>query len=254
MNIIRPYLRVLAGFFAGMFTWLAIVSLVQLDIALLVTFVLFAAGLWYLAVGRPIRDYLARIKADNDALAARAQAGHEAFLAGDTDLAFAAPPEPPVKKPIRKGVLAASLVAAALLLMGIIGDIGDGLDNPSSETASSTAATAVPTVQGQLPPAQATPGANTQQPVLPPARAGSAAPAQALMPNVMCMNLQTAQDAIQEAGVFYSRSQDATGKGRMQVSDRNWIVVEQIPAPGAPIAEGDAMLSVVKYGEPGDCS
>ncbi|MCL2535025.1 MAG: hypothetical protein FWE39_12755 [Nocardiaceae bacterium] len=254
MNIIRPYLRVVAGFVAGVCTWLAIVSLVQLDITSVVIFLLFAAGLWYLAVGRPIRDHLARIKADNDALAARAQAGHEAFLAGDTDAAFAAPPEPPVRKPIRKGVVAASIVAAALLLIGIIGDISDGLDNTSSETTSSTAATAVPTAEGTLPLVQATPGPNTQQPVLPPAASGSAAPAQVLMPNVMCMNLQTAQDTIQDAGVHYSHSQDATGKRRMQVSDRNWVVVGQSPVPGTPIGEGDAMLSVVKYGEPGDCS
>ncbi|WP_430331421.1 PASTA domain-containing protein [Rhodococcus sp. ACT016] len=254
MNIIRPYLRVVAGFFAGMFTWLAIVSLIQLDIGLLVFVLLFAAGLWYLAVGRLIRDHFARIKADKDALAARAQAGHEAFLAGDTDAAFAAPPEPPARKPIRKGVVAASLVAAALLLIGIIGDISNGLDSTSSGTTSSTAATAVPTAPGVWPPVPAEPGPNTQQPALPPVAAGSAAPAQALMPNVMCMNLQTAQDTIQEAGVFYSRSQDATGKGRMQVSDRNWVVVGQSPAPGTSIGDGDAMLSVVKHGEPGDCS
>jgi len=34
------------------------------------------------------------------------------------------------------------------------------------------------------------------------------------------MNLQDAQDLIQEQGVFYSRRQDATGRGRMQVMDR----------------------------------
>ncbi|RVW06284.1 PASTA domain-containing protein [Rhodococcus spongiicola] len=251
MNIIRPYLRVVAGFFAGVCTWLAIVSLVQLDLSSVVIFLLFAAGLWYLAIGRPIRDHFARAKAENDALAARAQAGHEAFLAGDASAAFAPPPEPPAKRPIRKGVVAASLMAAALVLIGIIGDISDGLDDASSASPSSTTATPMPAVpSAAMPVAPAEPGPNAEQ-----SSASASTPsAQVFMPSVTCMNLQAAQDTIQEAGVFFSRSQDATGKGRMQISDRNWVVVEQSPAPGIPIDEGDAMLSVVKHGEPGDCS
>lgn len=74
------------------------------------------------------------------------------------------------------------------------------------------------------------------------------------MPSVTCMNLQDAQDLIQAAGVFFSRSVDATGADRMQVLDRNWVVVSQTPASGEPIGEGEAVLSVVKIGEPGDCS
>jgi len=70
-----------------------------------------------------------------------------------------------------------------------------------------------------------------------------------VMPDVMCMDLQDAQDAIQRYGVSYSRSEDATGQGRMQVIDSNWIVVAQSPRPGAAISEGDAVLSVVKDGE-----
>lgn len=69
----------------------------------------------------------------------------------------------------------------------------------------------------------------------------------------MCMNLQDAQDLIQENGVFFSRSADASGKGRNQVVDSNWIVVGQTPAVGALIGEGDAVLSVVKIGEPNPC-
>ena len=73
------------------------------------------------------------------------------------------------------------------------------------------------------------------------------------MPAVVCMNLQAAQDLIQEQGVFFSRSHDATGQGRRQISDRNWVVVEQSPAPGTPISEGDADLGAVKIGEPSPC-
>ncbi|MGF7121322.1 PASTA domain-containing protein [Rhodococcus sp. BE178] len=250
MNAVTPYLRVLAGFFAGVVTWLAIVSLVQLDFGSVAISLIMAAGLWYLAVGRPIRNHFARIKAEKDALAARAQAGHEAFLAGDTSAAFAPPPEAPARKPVRRGVVIASVVAAGFVLIGIISDISDGLDADSStEDITETSAMLVP-----APPPAAPAG---QVPLAPqPSSAASAGSGttQSLMPNVMCMNLQTAQDTIQEAGVYFSRSEDATGKGRMQISDRNWVVVEQRPAAGTPIAEGDAVLSVVKYGEPGDCS
>lgn len=101
------------------------------------------------------------------------------------------------------------------------------------------------------------------QATLPPTTVGtSPAPIQttattsptSLMPDVVCMNLQAAQDLIQTTGVFFSRSEDATGRGRMQVVDRNWQVVRQTPAPGTPIGEGDAILYVVKYGEsPNPC-
>ena len=75
--------------------------------------------------------------------------------------------------------------------------------------------------------------------------------ATAVMPDLLCMNLQDAQDEIQSAGVFFSRSEDATGQDRSQIIDSNWIVVDQTPVPGATIGEGDAVLSAVKYGEEG---
>jgi len=73
------------------------------------------------------------------------------------------------------------------------------------------------------------------------------------MPSVVCMNLQDAQDLIQTAGVFLSLSHDATGQGRRQVNDSNWVVVAQNIPPGTPFGEGEADLAVVKDGEPGTC-
>ena len=73
------------------------------------------------------------------------------------------------------------------------------------------------------------------------------------MPDVMCMNLQDAQDTIQANGVFFSGSFDATGQGRMQMVDSNWVVVSQDPPAGTPIVEGQANLGAVKYGEPSSC-
>jgi hypothetical protein len=35
--------------------------------------------------------------------------------------------------------------------------------------------------------------------------------------------------------------------------DSNWIVVDQTPAPGTPIGEGEAILYVVKLDEPNPC-
>lgn len=82
---------------------------------------------------------------------------------------------------------------------------------------------------------------------------GGQAPEDKLMPDVVCMDLQAAQNEIQDHGVFFSRSEDASGQGRRQLWDRNWIVVDQKPAPGEPIGEGDALLFVVKDGEPNNC-
>jgi hypothetical protein len=73
------------------------------------------------------------------------------------------------------------------------------------------------------------------------------------MPDVVCMDLQEAQNEIQDHGVFLSGSTDASGEGRRQVIDSNWIVVEQKPAADAPIGEGDAELFVVKDDEPNPC-
>lgn len=70
------------------------------------------------------------------------------------------------------------------------------------------------------------------------------------MPNVPCgMDLQTAQDLVQDAGVFFSRSEDATGRGRNQIIDRNWTVVDSTPPAGTPIEEGDPLFFVVKDSE-----
>lgn len=73
------------------------------------------------------------------------------------------------------------------------------------------------------------------------------------MPDLVCFDLQDAQDEIQDRGVFFSRSEDASGDGRRQLWDRNWVVVDQDPAPGTPIGERDAILYVLKDDEPHGC-
>ncbi|MFF0818292.1 PASTA domain-containing protein [Rhodococcus sp. NPDC003318] len=252
MKRFAPYLRVVAGFFAAICLWLTFVDLVNGLFGDALVLMVFTAGLGYLAVGKPIREYRAQRRSANEALAARAQAGHEAFLAGDP-AAFAAPPPEPEKRPVRRGVLIAIGVAAVFVLIGIVSDIGDGLDAESGTGTTTTARPdpADPTTPQAAPTSEVAPATAA---TVTATQATAAAAAPATMPNVTCMNLQDAQDAIQAAGVFYSRSQDATGQGRNQVLDSNWVVVAQTPSVGSTVTEGEALLSVVRIGEPGDCS
>jgi hypothetical protein len=75
------------------------------------------------------------------------------------------------------------------------------------------------------------------------------------MPNLVGSGLQDAQDAIQKLtgyGIAVTTSHDATGTGRMQVSDRNWKVCSQNIAPGETITSGTRIdFGVVKLDE--DC-
>jgi len=64
------------------------------------------------------------------------------------------------------------------------------------------------------------------------------------MPNLVGMDLQGAQDAIQSltrGAVWFSGSTDLTGKGRAQIIDRNWQVCTSTPAAGATITTSTAL-------------
>jgi beta-lactam-binding protein with PASTA domain len=72
-----------------------------------------------------------------------------------------------------------------------------------------------------------------------------------VVPNVVCVDLQKAQDMLQAAGFFILWSEDATGQGRQQLVDRNWVVVRQSVAPGErPERLTRITLSAVQFGEP----
>ncbi|SEB98445.1 hypothetical protein SAMN04490240_0866 [Rhodococcus pyridinivorans] len=261
MKFVVPYLRVVAGMFAAITLWLAIVEVVNGNFADAILFVAFAAGLGYLAIGKPLRDRRKRIKAEQDAIAARAEAGHRAFLAGDVRAAMAPPPAPPKPARIRRGVVIAAAVAGLLVFMGIINDISDGLDSPTKDDASTTPQptprAAAPTTTTPSTTSAATTARTVAPETAPATRISTtqvaAVASVAVMPNVVCMDLQAAQDIIQAAGVFYSTSVDATGQGRAQVWDRNWVVVDQTPSVGASIGEGDPVLSVLKEDEFSGC-
>jgi beta-lactam-binding protein with PASTA domain len=71
------------------------------------------------------------------------------------------------------------------------------------------------------------------------------------VPDVVCANLQDAQNALRGAGFFVLTSKDGTGRGRTAIFDRNWVVTAQSVKPGTrPSLTTHVELTVVKYGEP----
>jgi PASTA domain len=72
-----------------------------------------------------------------------------------------------------------------------------------------------------------------------------------VVPNVVCKDLQAAQDTLQAAGFYNLGSQDGSGQGRAQLIDRNWVVIRQSVATGSkPGPTARIVLTAVKYGEP----
>jgi hypothetical protein len=119
---------------------------------------------------------------------------------------------------------------------------------PSSEPAIATQPSPV------LPSPQAAPAPTTPpQPALP--IPTGIVPTEVLvdfpMPDLVGLDLQTAQDTVQANGVFLSRSHDLLGD-RRQVLDANWVVCDQNIAAGervTGVAEGRIDLGVVRTGE-----
>ena len=62
------------------------------------------------------------------------------------------------------------------------------------------------------------------------------------MPDVTGIDHQLAQDTMQAAGLYMLAEEDASGRGRMLLYDRNWTVVRQSPASGARIETHDHPL------------
>lgn len=58
-----------------------------------------------------------------------------------------------------------------------------------------------------------------------------------VIPDVVGLDLQSAQDLMQAAGFYNLSEEDATGAGRLLLFDRNWTVVEQTPEPGTQPSE-----------------
>ncbi|MFB9906613.1 PASTA domain-containing protein [Allokutzneria oryzae] len=62
------------------------------------------------------------------------------------------------------------------------------------------------------------------------------------VPNVVGMEHQAAQDTMQAVGLRNLAEEDATGRKRLLVNDRNWVVVSQEPAAGATVPKSTKIL------------
>jgi len=70
------------------------------------------------------------------------------------------------------------------------------------------------------------------------------------MPQLVGQNLQLAQDKLQARGSYLLDQQDASGLGRLQLLDSNWVVCAQRPAAGKRVAVDRLVtLAAVKIGE-----
>lgn len=100
------------------------------------------------------------------------------------------------------------------------------------------AGTAAPAVEGAPVSTTSEPQVDTEEPAEEPSaepaveESDSAETETFTMPNLVGMNLQAAQDELQALGSYVLSQDDATGRGRFQVSDRNWKVCSQDQAPG----------------------
>jgi beta-lactam-binding protein with PASTA domain len=108
-------------------------------------------------------------------------------------------------------------------------------------------------VQSQTPAAGAAADGKTQVTLKvskPTDSAGGATVAAGTVPDVVCKDLQAAQDALQVAGFTHMSSKDGSGQSRVQIVDRNWVVIAQSAAAGShPAASTEIVLTVVKFGE-----
>jgi hypothetical protein len=72
----------------------------------------------------------------------------------------------------------------------------------------------------------------------------------AVVPAVVGLNHQLAQDTMQAAGFYYLTEEDATGQGRLLINDRNWVVVSQSPKGGTTASlDSKIVLRSKKIGE-----
>jgi hypothetical protein len=119
------------------------------------------------------------------------------------------------------------ILYGVLLLTAACGE-GTTAPQPTVTVTAPPASVASPTQPTPTPPPVTTPQAPS-----PPRQTGAAAAA--VIPNVVGVNHQLAQDTMQAAGFYVLTEEDATGQGRLLVNDRNWVVVSQDPAAGTTV-------------------
>ncbi|MBA3745398.1 PASTA domain-containing protein [Sporichthya sp.] len=137
---------------------------------------------------------------------------------------------------MRRNLLATTAIVGATIALSACGG-GDSTDQASTDRAvaealasQAAASTAPPTAASTATPT----GESTADPAESAKPAATAKFVEFAMPNFVGMNLQDAQDRVQELGIFYSISHDLNGS-RMQVLDRSWQVCDQSPRAGTRI-------------------
>lgn len=127
------------------------------------------------------------------------------------------------------------MTGLALGLLTACGGSGAAGDRPT--------VTATATVTQTVPPSATPPSATQPSVARPSVHAG-------VVPNVVGLNHQLAQDTMQAAGFYFLTEEDATGQGRLLINDRNWVVVSQQPAGGSKAApDTKIVLRSKKIGE-----
>ena len=71
-----------------------------------------------------------------------------------------------------------------------------------------------------------------------------------VVPDVVGLDHQAAQNALQGEGLYSLDERDCSGEGRLLLFDRNWEVVSTEPPAGTPVSENTTItLCSVKQGE-----
>lgn len=91
------------------------------------------------------------------------------------------------------------------------------------------------------------PSTVTVQNTVPATTAPPAAPKMCTVPDVVGKIHQDAQNAMQAAGLYMLKEQDASGQGRLLINDRNWRTTAQSVAAGTSVdCKTEIMLSAEK--------
>jgi hypothetical protein len=150
-------------------------------------------------------------------------------------------------------VVVIGLVAAACRSEPKASVAGKNIDASETSTSSApttTTATTTTATTFSQPPATAPTGPSCGGPADAPGLVTGAQPG--IVPNAVCMDLQLAQDKAQAAGFYSLGSEDATGRARNQVLDRDWVVIGQTPSAGTTASASTGLVfRVLRYGDPG---
>jgi hypothetical protein len=153
-----------------------------------------------------------------------------------------------------------TVVPVLLVALGLVACGGGASEEDVAEAvekAVASAQAAAPPAPSPTPPSP-TPVAPSPAAIAPPAPEPLTAPPVApeplpgstVVPSVVGLDHQLAQDTLQSAGFYALVEEDATGAGRLLLVDRNWVVVEQFPAAGAKVASSTQItLRSKKKGE-----